>query len=333
MKHSSIKFLLMLLAIVTFAACGGEEGQESGNNGGSGSEPTTDGSTEGTPSAGPKVDLKLNLAEGKTYKLMTTTDQDIQQKPMGQTQNMEQTIGLGLTHTVEGLTEDGNAVVKVTYEKVRYVNDGNPVLGRTEYDSDNPPAEVPLMAQGFAGLVGQSFNMTITPEGKVTDISGVEDMISKMADGMDVSEAEKAQMKEQLKMQFGDQALKESMENTMAIYPENPVGVGDTWEKEVSITSGFPMTVKNRYTVKSVSDSRVILDVESDVTTNDAAMDVGGMNIDYDLGGSQSGVIEIDRNTGWVVKSTMTQDINGDVAAQGMNWPISIKSEISVKEY
>lgn len=342
MQFNPFKLFFLLMAMSLFVACGGSEsgGDKDGEPTGEGTGPVesdnngdsdTPADGENISSSGEKVQLGLNLEAGKTYRLMTNTSQEISQTIGGQSQDMTQTIGMGLKHTVESVDESGTATIDVIYEKVKYEQNGP--LGRTTYDSDDPNADVPLMAKGFAALVDNGFKMMTNNKGEITDIQGVSQMLQKMVDGLGVSGAQAAQIESSLKMQFGDEALKQSMENTMAVYPSRPVGVGDSWTKTMEVNSGFPIKTTNTWTVKDIKDGVVYLNVVSKVSSADAGMEVAGMNVKYNLSGTQGGSIEMDQTTGWIKKSNLKQDISGRVEASNMDWPISIKSDIEVTEY
>ena len=49
-------------------------------------------------------------------------------------------------------------------------------MGNVDYDSSRQGA-VPAGAEGFAALLGQAYTLRLSPQGKVLDVNGVEEMV------------------------------------------------------------------------------------------------------------------------------------------------------------
>jgi len=288
-----------------------------------------------------KIQLQLRLQEGESHTIKVLTDQNISQTIQGQRHDIIQTTGTGHTFDVEEVDADGNALVKVTYRSVLFKQDGP--MGKIEYDSSNPPAIIPPMAMGFAALVGQSFSMMISPDGHIIDVQGVDAMLTHVMKKLDIPEGPmKVSIEESLKNQFGDQALTEIMESMMAIYPEKPVGIGDSWTRKVVISKGFPMILDNTWTLKDRKGGVAIIEVSSTVNPNPEAapIEMGTMRLSYDISGEQEGTIELQEATGWTTRAKFTQNFSGLVKIggtpqmpEGMSWPISIDSVVSYEPF
>jgi hypothetical protein len=289
-------------------------------------------------SATDKIQLRLRLQKGESYNLRMTVNQKISQNIQGQQQDMTQTIGTGYLFNVADVNENEMASVKVTYRSILFRQDGP--MGTIEYDSSNPPAAVPPMAMGFAALVGQSFSMIISPEGHVKSIQGVDAMLTRMMKQFDLpDDSMRDSVEKNLREQFGDEALKESMENLMAIYPDKPVGTGDSWTKKVIISKGFPFILDNTWTLKTRKDGVSIIEVSSKISANPKAAPIvmGTMKLSYDISGKQKGTMELQEATGWIRRAESTQEFSGRVKMEdasqmpeGMSWPISVKSVITL---
>jgi hypothetical protein len=296
-----------------------------------------DATTEETaPGTSEKIFLQLRFEEGKTYRMRMTTQQKITQTMQGRTMEMPQSIGFGLTQAVKEVKEDGTAVVQVTYDSIQFKQEGP--MGAMDYDSDNPPETVPLMAKGFAALVGQGFSLDMTPEGRVIRVEGADQLLARVTESIDIAvPAMRSTIETQMKQQFGDQALKEMMEQMMAIYPEEAVAVGDSWSRKMTVARGFPMIIDNNWTLKSRADGVAVVEVSSKVEPNPDAgpMEMGGMSIQQKLRGTQNGTIEIDETSGWVVKSTLNQDFSGEMTVVGgpqeVTIPMSLEGAVLVE--
>ncbi len=288
-----------------------------------------------------KIQLRLCLQAGESYNLRMVAEQKISQTIQEQTQDILQTIGTGYTFDVEDVDFDGSITVKVTYHSILFKQDGP--MGKFEYDSSDPPAEIPPMAMGFNALVGQSFTMIISPEGNVKDIYGVDEMLSNMIEQLDLPDFPMMDdLMKNLKGQFGDEALKENMEKMMAVFPDSPVGIGERWTKRLVLSRGFPMILDNTWTLKARKDGLAIIEVRSVVEPNEEAppIDMGIMKINYKLSGEQKGTMEIQEITGWPVQGELTQKFSGQVEMEGatqlgasMSWPVSMESVIRFEPF
>jgi hypothetical protein len=276
-----------------------------------------------------KLDLKLRLQQGQSYGTKMVAEQTITQTIQGQTMDVKQTIGMAYTYAVTKVESDGSALVDVSYDWVRYAQDGP--MGTMEYDSSNPPANTPEEALVYAALLGRRFSMTMTPLGEVAEVRGIDEMLSHILLWLNVPEgSERDALLEGLESQFGEQAMRESFEKASTIYPGKPVTVGDLWSKKVALATGMPMILDNTWTLQSRKDGVAFIDVKTKVSPNPDAkpLEYGGMTVTYDLSGEQSGTLEVDEASGWVLRSSIKQNISGQISAMGMTWPLTIVSDI-----
>ena len=325
--RSLLAVLATVFVVGTFSSCG--RGPQSKGP-----------QAKGPESAAPpgKIELRLRLEPGKAYKLRMTAAQKITQTLAGMKQEMPQTTGFELRHDVKEVRDDGTAVIRVTYDSFQYKTEGP--MGKVDYDSSKPPAEEALhpMAKGFAALVGESFWIDLTPLGRATRVEGADQLAARVAAKIEVPmESLRATVEQQMKDQFGDQALKETMEQMMGIYPDQPVGVGDSWSKKMVVTRGMPVVINNTWTLKSRREGVAFIDVQSSVEPNPDAepMEMGPAKVKPRLAGTQQGSIEMDEATGWVLRSTVKQQLSGALTIEGgpeqATVPMSVQSEIRVK--
>lgn len=135
--------------------------------------------------------------------------------------------------------------------------------------------------------------------------------------------------------------MKEMLTRMMAVYPAEPVTVGDTWSSRNAVTAGFPITVDATYTLRERRDGVAFVDVVSTVesTPGVEGMEMAGATLKFNLSGDQSGTIEIGESDGWVVRTRLSQEFSGQVeidggeaAGQTMTWPILITGSMNLEQ-
>jgi len=286
-----------------------------------------------------KVELKYRFEAGKTYTLLMTVEQQIVTWINEVEQEVNQTIGIGETFEVKSIADDGTATIVVTFGPMSLKSEGP--MGKIEYDSENPPKDVPLPARAFATMLDQHFTMKMTPEGRVTEIRGMDVMFDKILESLELPEGPmKDSMIKSMKKQFGDQAIKEMLENFTGLMPDKPVGVGDAWSQKMALTTMFPSIIENTCTLTERKDGVATIAVDSTIKPNADAppLTMGPMKMTYKLKGSQKGTFKLDEATGWFVSGKMTQKMSGEMVIEGTpgdaekrSLPMSMESVITFK--
>jgi hypothetical protein len=293
-----------------------------------------------------KVELSLKLKKGQTYKMKTVTDLKINQTIPGQQQSttIDQKNETRNIYTVEDVQADGTLILKITHEGLfsKSENPNNP-MESFEYDSTNPDSAVGPLAPILGAIVGQSFTITITPDGHVKEIQGANEILEHLQEKInELPEGPaRAGVETNLKMQYGEEALKTNTENSFNMYPDNPISIGDTWQKRTTMTQGFPMIVNSIYTLKERKDGIAVIDVFAMIQPNREAgpMQTGEMKIYYNISGSVTGLIEMEESTGWTVRSNSELRLSGTATVshpqmqQPMSIPISISGTVTQEQF
>jgi hypothetical protein len=262
--------------------------------------------------AAQKVQYGLKLEKGKKYYVKMITDQQITQTMMGQEQNMEQTIGMGMDFDVNDVNDRGDAWVRFTYRWMKFRQKGP--MNEIVYDSSQKDVNAPPAAQGFAALLNEGFAVKLTPQGKAVQVKGLDKMRNNISQKLPTGPMREYMLKG-MEQFLSEEAMKEFTESSFAMYPDREVGVGDSWTKMVSMTRGLPMTIANKCSLKDRKDGVAILDVSSEIKTNPNAkpMEMGLTKMTYELTGTQQGQVRIDETTGLMRTSSFEQQISGQV--------------------
>ncbi len=272
--------------------------------------------------AADKLDLKFHLEKGKSYKLLITIEQNIVVWIGGAEQETKHTLGIGQTFKVTDVDEEGTATLEVTFGPMSMKLEGS--TGTIEYNSDDPPdsiEEVPLAARAFALMVGRTFTMKMTPEGRVLEIKGMDKIFEAIFKSLGLpDDPMKDTVADGLRRQFGEDAMKEMLESAMAVCPDRPVGTGESWSAKMALTKTLPMIMEQTWTLTARNDGVATVKVEATIKPNkDApAAKMGPATVTYTLKGSEKGTYKLDETTGWLIEGDMTLELSGEITTKGM---------------
>ncbi len=286
-----------------------------------------------------KILLRYNLQEGQTYSLRMNMEQKISQTLMGQEIAVNQTLGLDVHYDVQDVDNRGNMTAQVVIDALRYRMESP--MGNIEYDSQKPAAADPT-AQIFGALVGAGFTMKISPTGEVLEVSGVQEMVEDILGRLDTLGASRDQLMQTLGQWLDEKGLAQITGLNTAVYPDYPIAVGESWSKEISGggMGVMALSINNTWTLRSCQGGACTIEVRSTAQSaaGAAPVEMMGIQVSYDIAGDQSGTIQVDRTTGWIIHADLKQRFEGKVAVKGgaqgipsgMNWPIVIESVITI---
>lgn len=106
---------------------------------------------------------KINLKEGQTIKMTTTTKTDMQQAKRG---DMKTDMTMVSEFVVKGVSTDGYKIeATVKSAKMNFEGFGM----KSEYDSQDPEKQGGQMAQGFKNIIGKAKSLQLSNSGEVAD--------------------------------------------------------------------------------------------------------------------------------------------------------------------
>lgn len=275
-----------------------------------------------------KFNPSLKLSKGAIYNGSITTDQNIEQTYMGTSQKNKEKNTFEFHIEVTEVQADGNMVLQFIYDRFLMKSENN---GQTsEYDSTNPGGATNPMS----AIIGHTITMIMTPRGDVTKVTGLERLYDKITSQFgDLPAETKQQVLDGLKQQFGDESMKQMLGQQMTMYPDNPVAIGESWEKKFSLTSGMAMNIDNKLTLNKYEGDLATISIVSTVSPNQsgAPMTIGDVKIGYNLTGTQTGEMTMETKTGMVSRSSLHQKLEGtlkmEMSGQNMEVPIKIEGD------
>ncbi|NQT01704.1 MAG: ankyrin repeat domain-containing protein [Planctomycetes bacterium] len=262
--------------------------------------------------AAEKTQYRLKLEAGKEYYMQTITEQQISDPTPANEGTTVMTVGTGAQLEVSDIDANGNAQVTYTYKWIKIGIKGATV--ENIYDSSKKDSTVPKELQWFAPLLEESFLLTITPEGRISEIKDLDKVRSNVRQKLPQGPMQELAMNS-LNQWLDEQTIRESIENSFAIYPDRPVGVGDSWSRNVTYSSGSAMILESKWTLKERKNGVAVIEVASTIKPNSEAKPVEmgspGITSSSEFTGNQQGLIEMQESTGLIIRSKINQQMSG----------------------
>jgi len=286
-----------------------------------------------------KVKPALNLVKGSTYYTNSTVSSAITQTLNGQDVNIAIDMASKIAYKVIDVKDTiYNMEVSYTSIHLKVVSPN----GTVEMNSDNKDSK-DLSSSFLVGMVNKPFSVTVTKTGHVLEVKNIENIVNAIFAGLPQMDAsQKAQMKEQFTQTFGETAFKGNLEETLAIYPSAKVAKNDIWSIGTSMQSVMSINLLTTYQLQDITDAYYQIHGDAKVSSMNtgSAAQINGMPVKYNLGGSITTDIKVDRKTGWVIDEKLKQDISGTIDIQdnpklpgGMKVPMKVHSDVNTLDH
>lgn len=211
---------------------------------------------------------------------------------------------------------------------------GNPIEYKSTQKEAPGAAGNPGLVDFFRSLEGSEFTVTIDKGAKVEKVEGKDEFIKKLG-------GNSPQMDNLLKRLMTDDALKQMCDPTFGVVPDQPKGVGESWEKKVPINLGpvgvYDVTWKFTYKGKDEKEKdKDKIEVDTTLTYKPPAADAEGLLFKIKSGELKSsnpekGVILYDPKAGRVTRATVKLKISGTVTVtiSGTDTAVELNQELT----
>jgi hypothetical protein len=284
-----------------------------------------------------KTDLSLRLEKGKVYKQITNSKATIIQEVNGQKMNMVMTISGTMTFLVKDVNASGYSM-DTKFESLSMSM--QMPQGTMDFSSEkNDPNDI--FSTILGAMKNKTFEVRMSKTGKITEVKNVEALWGTAINQFEqLPEMQKEQIKAQIMKAYGADALKGNIEMVTAIYPDKPVKKGDKWTINTKLESGMSAKMTTDYEFTDLTSDYALIKGNSNIETadKDAYIESNGMPMKYDLTGSMTSEIKVDKNTGWIIEAKINQEIKGDAyikenpqVPNGMKIPMTMINEMVIK--
>jgi hypothetical protein len=252
---------------------------------------------------------------------------------------MGQLTSLQMHQMIDRIDESGNAHLTVTYKAVR--SEMITPMGNFMFDSDNPPAQGNPYSTLLMGMVGLTFEAELTPRNEIVAINGLQEALDEVMTRSGLAgDPQAAAMRANIEMMFGDDAMSFMLQQMRIVFPEDVITVGDTWAITDTSNMGMPLQVVTTYTVNALTDDSVAVGIGAALSSLEGGepMVENGMEITYNVSGTQAGNGTIALPNGLSQDSEVFQDISGSMSMKGPQFgseepvevPITVNTRVAV---
>ena len=196
-------------------------------------------------------------------------------------------------------------------------------------NSDAPGSSTDAsIGNAFKSIIGLPIDIQLTKQGKVTSVKGLDKLTGNL------NAINNEQFKQMLGQQFSEKTIQMLIEQSSAYFPGKPVAVGDSWEVVTNISNqDIDIISKMNLNLKQVTNNIATLEITGTLATPEGGVvtNVQGMDAKVSVDGKQTGNIQLDLKTGWIVRSEITQNFkqNMEIMGQPMQQDIASKTTIT----
>lgn len=292
--------------------------------------PANASSKKADPPPSPEERLVLNLRVGERFPLLKTIEHILRQpKADGTTIASSSVLEMLLMATLEEYRTEGTPDsnphygrkrFSVRYNRVRFAQEiaGN----RTVYDSDRPPATIPVEALAYHGLKENSFQFWISADNQDVEIIGFDQFLQRCL--QHVPAELQQQVRANLAANSGADGIANFVDDSLGILPRDSVRPGDTWNRTREWHQPVPMVVNHKYTLRDLTPTSAEIDILATIMPTSSfgkspiTQGEGLQPVSVTVRGGQCyGTCSIDRRTGLPTQSRVEQRLQMQVQIAG----------------
>lgn len=280
---------------------------------------------------GRKADLALRLPEGAAKTLKKSQDLTSTTQMMGQNTEEKQRTLTTMTFQVQQVDREGVTTASVTTD-----------IGQNLLDSMLEMVPKESLQEVSAATV----TAVIGPKGDVRSVTGMAPVVEQLlVQVQKVLDEQFKQMPPQtaammgaqidktregvntaIRTMAGDEAVRKNLDALLGFYPAEPVAVGDRWSRTYEVMMPVPMQAQTEYTLMERGGGLANMDFKTTYTPLAGhGLDLGLMKMEFQLGGSETGSLQVSEETGWISAVSSTIDLTGVVDMGVMKASIAIQ--------
>jgi len=295
------------------------------------------GGTASVGDAPERYRVQFRPDSGMVYRVERRLDQTIEMQLMGQTVEITQAIRQDVRWEIQAVTPGDTVYATVTTTRMTMDQAGPGI--RESFDTADPDAEPPPgSTTGMVAAVSVPLRMTVSPLGNVRVVSGMDGVYNNMLDRANLeTKAQRDTFRAVVRREFPADDLATDLESRLFLYTDDRVALGESWPVQSRVDGLVPVVFDGRAVLDSVSAGRLHTSISGSVSRisqdrDDPQETAVGPLQEIDIRGRQSGTVRVDQATGLLLKSQMTQSLQGTAVFvdQGDSSDVSMRIESAI---
>lgn len=271
--------------------------------------------------------ILIKLTKGQKYNQKMVSKMTTSQTIMGK--KVSTTVVSEAVNVFEVLdVTDSIYTFKVTYESLS----AKVIAGGVETSMAQGP-----VTELFNKLKGQSYQLKMSNTGRVVESMGADSIFVRLTSLMPGQPEEmKSSLANSFIKNYGDSAIKKNSFQNASVYPKKEVKEGDSWSvKKAAGGDMFSPAVDAVYKVDKITGDEYTISMKTNITIDGSTPASPMFNVKFS--GTMNSISKIDKSTGLVTESKMTQDMMGNMkvtqgtpSTAGTSILTQIKSEMTM---
>ncbi len=254
--------------------------------------------------------FQYNLKKGETYPFLLKTKQDQSMSAAGQSMSMTAERTVEFDYFVEDVVNNVFKL-KATFKgfRERFKSPNGQIMSYDTQSAKPADADVAKSWTIYKSIIGQSFQMEVDNKGKVISVKGLNTVVSNSLSKLktEFNAEEQKMIQDLLNASLNNEAIKSQFEETLNIFPVKNIKIGEQWADSQNISEG-PVKGTNKVTrtFKELKDGKAKITVNGiqDVKGSETQQ---GITMNMTSKATLDGYIDIDIETGWIKKVSITK--------------------------
>lgn len=252
---------------------------------------------------------KFILEKGKTYPFSSTQKEKQTMKvPTGETMSGTQEIVDERSIVVDNF-ENGvyDLTLNVISKKMTSVADGKTIVIDTKQSAPKDEQLKHLWTINNT-LAGSKFGVKMKENGEIISISGIDEVYKKIEKAVTplIKDAnQRKQFVEYFKQGFNENIIKEEFSKGINILPKKGAKIGESWTETENIDPEGKIKSSLTYTLVKVENGFAEISVKGGIPLKTDKQTKNGVTATASIEVNQSGTLQIDEKTGWILSSKM----------------------------
>src|SRR4030095_2998288 len=319
-KYFALKIITAVIIIYVYG-CGDKKDDKTNKD----NKNTTDLVKKDSITGKEMVQMKYVVKKGDkfSYKMVAKTS-NMENSPATEGKEVKQDNEINYYYMKEVTDVDGSGIItyKVNFDSINIASQMGAQNVKYNSNLNDSIKQNPAFMQ-YNAVINNPFYMRVSPSGEISDVYGLEKIYENLCKSL--GDTLKESDKQQIKESFGEESIKEILQQEYQICPKDPIAADSSWMKSFNTTVLFFEVVNNaKYTLKGIEDKKgqKIINVDALLNTEFKSKEATerGMKVSIEHSEtSVSGRISLNLSRGCVSskQTTTTMRLDLKLSAQG----------------